>query len=137
MMTSLTPEQIALIQSTWAIPAKTPIDSGEAILYAYFEKYPKNQDKFNSFKNTPLLSLKVRVSFIHLKQTNEKSSCKIRTEEYEMEKEQIRNPTEPCIPFYRCSTCRFHAHTCAFVCVCVIIKKRCENVVFHFVLQSP
>lgn len=59
MMTSLTSEQIAIIQSTWAIPAQNAIDSGEAILFAYFEKYPKNQDKFNSFKNTPLLSLKV------------------------------------------------------------------------------
>ncbi|XP_031625243.1 globin CTT-VIIA isoform X2 [Contarinia nasturtii] len=58
MMTSLTPSQIAIIQSTWAVPAKNAIDSGEAILLAYFEKYPKNQDKFNSFKNTPLLSLK-------------------------------------------------------------------------------
>ena len=61
MMTSLTPKQIEIIQSTWAIPAKNAIESGEAILLAYFEKYPKNQDKFNSFKNTPLLSLKVSV----------------------------------------------------------------------------
>lgn len=70
MMTSLTPEQIAIIQSTWAIPAKNPIESGEAILMAFFEKYPKNQDKFKSFKNTPLLSLKVRVSsspYLHVK----------------------------------------------------------------------
>lgn len=63
MMASLTPQQITLIQSTWAIPAKNPIDSGEAILIAYFEKYPKNQEKFNSFKNTPLLSLKVRIPY--------------------------------------------------------------------------
>lgn len=59
MMTTLTPAQIALIQTTWAIPAQNAIDSGEAILLAYFEKYPKNQDKFSAFKNTPLLSLKV------------------------------------------------------------------------------
>lgn len=59
MMASLTPQQISIIQTTWAIPAKNATDSGEAILLAYFEKYPKNQDKFNSFKNTPLLSLKV------------------------------------------------------------------------------
>lgn len=59
MMASLTPQQIALIQSTWSIPAKAPIDSGEAILLAYFEKYLQNQQKFSSFKNTPLLSLKV------------------------------------------------------------------------------
>lgn len=59
-MPTLTPEQISMIQSTWTIPAKNPIDSGEAILLAYFEKYPKNQDKFSSFRNVPLLSLKVR-----------------------------------------------------------------------------
>lgn len=66
MMTSLTPQQIAIIQSTWAIPAKNPLDAGEAILMAYFEKYPKNIEKFQAFKNTPLLSLKVRIchSFI-------------------------------------------------------------------------
>lgn len=58
-MASLTQQQIALIQSTWSIPAKNPIDSGEAILLKYFEQYPLNQQKFNSFKNTPLLSLKV------------------------------------------------------------------------------
>lgn len=66
MMTSLTPQQIAIIQSTWAIPAQNPLDAGEAILMAYFEKYPKNIEKFQAFKNTPLLSLKVRIchSFI-------------------------------------------------------------------------
>lgn len=58
-MSSLTPQQISIIQSTWAIPAQNAIDSGEAILLAYFEKYPQNQNKFSSFKNTPLLSLKV------------------------------------------------------------------------------
>lgn len=58
-MSSLTPKQISIIQSTWAIPAQNAIDSGEAILLAYFEKYPQNQNKFSSFKNTPLLSLKV------------------------------------------------------------------------------
>lgn len=59
MMTSLTPQQIAVIQSTWAIAAQNPLDAGEAILMAYFEKYPKNIEKFQAFKNTPLLSLKV------------------------------------------------------------------------------
>lgn len=66
MMTTLTKEQISLIQSTWAIPAKNAVDSGEAILLAYFEKYPKNQDKFSSFKNTPLLSLKVCLQLLLL-----------------------------------------------------------------------
>lgn len=67
-MTTLTPEQISMIQSTWSIPAENPIDSGEAILMAYFEKYPKNQEKFAAFKNTPLLSLKVNdfISFLYI-----------------------------------------------------------------------
>lgn len=61
MMTSLTPKQIEIIQKTWAIPSQNAIESGEDILIAYFSKYPKNQDKFNSFKNTPVLMLKVCV----------------------------------------------------------------------------
>lgn len=60
-MTTLSPEQISMIQTTWSIPAQSPIDSGEAILLAFFEKYPNNQQKFASFKNIPLLSLKVRM----------------------------------------------------------------------------
>lgn len=58
-MSPLTQQQISIIQSTWAIPAQNAVDSGEAILLAYFEKYPQNQNKFTAFKNTPLLSLKV------------------------------------------------------------------------------
>lgn len=61
MMPSLTPAQISKIQTTWAIPAANPIDSGVAILITLFEKYPKNQEKFHAFKNTPLPSLKVRI----------------------------------------------------------------------------
>lgn len=84
MMTTLTPEQIALIQKTWAIPSQNAIDSGEAILLAFFEKYPKNQDKFSSFKNTPLLSLKVcllfccsffRIYFVFSSGENKTVSC--------------------------------------------------------------
>lgn len=58
-MAPLTAEQIDLIKTTWAIPAANAVDSGEAILLAYFERYPKNQEKFLAFKNVPLLSLKV------------------------------------------------------------------------------
>lgn len=65
-MTPLTPEQISIIQRTWNIPAANPLDSGEAILIAYFEKYPKNQEKFNAFQNVPLLSLKVCAQSISL-----------------------------------------------------------------------
>lgn len=62
-MAPLTPEQISLIKATWAIPAQNPIDSGEAVLYAFFEKYPSNQQKFLAFKNVPLPELKVHKHF--------------------------------------------------------------------------
>lgn len=61
-MTTLTPEQRSAIKQTWAIPAQNPHDSGEAILLAYFERFPHNQQKFLAFKNLPLESLKVNAS---------------------------------------------------------------------------
>lgn len=67
-MAPLTTDQIAIVQGTWEIPNSNPLDSGEAILFRFFEKYPANIQKFQSFKNTPLLSLKVFIlnSFICL-----------------------------------------------------------------------
>ena len=58
-MTTLTPKQIQIIKDTWEVPKKDLEGSGEAILFRYFEKYPHNQQKFASFKNLPLDSLKV------------------------------------------------------------------------------
>lgn len=55
----LTEAQVDLIKKTWEIPNAKPFDSGEKILYDYFERYPHNQEKFAAFKNVPLLSLKV------------------------------------------------------------------------------
>jgi hypothetical protein len=55
----ITKKQIDIIIETWKIPAAKMIDSGEVILYKYFEKYPDNQNKFVAFKNVPLLTLKV------------------------------------------------------------------------------
>lgn len=57
-MKALTEQQIQIIKTTWEIPNAKPIDSGELILYRYFEKYPENQEKFLAFKNTPLLMLR-------------------------------------------------------------------------------
>ncbi|CAO1370909.1 unnamed protein product [Diamesa serratosioi] len=54
----LTSLQVDLIKKTWEIPNAKPFDSGEKILFIYFERYPHNQEKFSAFKNTPLLSLK-------------------------------------------------------------------------------
>ena len=64
-MAPLTSEQIEIIQTTWAIPAANAVDSGEAVLLAYFDRFPKNQNNFNAFKNVPLLSLKVSCVFDH------------------------------------------------------------------------
>lgn len=58
-MTSLTPKQIEIIKTTWELPKKDLQGTGMTILYRYFEKYPHNQQKFPSFKNLPLESLKV------------------------------------------------------------------------------
>lgn len=58
-MTKLSEKQIEAIIETWKIPASAPIDSAEAILYAFFEKFPQNQQKFYKFKNVPLADLKV------------------------------------------------------------------------------
>lgn len=63
IMVALTPEQVEIVQETWKIPAKNATDAGEAILLKFFEKYPHNQNKFQAFKNTPLLTLKVSCFF--------------------------------------------------------------------------
>lgn len=63
----LTAAQVDLIKKTWEIPNAKPFDSGEKILFVYFERYPHNQEKFSAFKNTPLLSLKVNSSILHKK----------------------------------------------------------------------
>lgn len=66
-MLPLTAEQITIVKETWTAPwnGGDCADSGEAILFRFFEKYPDNQNKFLAFKNTPLLSLKVwRRSFL-------------------------------------------------------------------------
>lgn len=58
-MENITSEQIEIIKTTWAIPAANPEDSGEAVLLAFFEKFPHNQEHFKAFKNVPLETLKV------------------------------------------------------------------------------
>lgn len=60
-MLPLTAEQINIVKETWTAPWNEGdcADSGEAILFRFFEKYPDNQNYFLAFKNTPLLSLKV------------------------------------------------------------------------------
>lgn len=60
-MLPLTIEQINIVKETWTAPwnGGDCADSGEAILFRFFDKYPDNQKHFLAFKNTPLLSLKV------------------------------------------------------------------------------
>lgn len=35
-----------------------PFDSGEKLLFKYFDRFPHNQEKFQAFRNTPVLLLK-------------------------------------------------------------------------------
>lgn len=58
-MVSLTPKQIQDITETWETPAKNIFDSGEYILYKFFEKHPQYQNFFKKFKGVPLSDLKV------------------------------------------------------------------------------
>lgn len=57
-MAALTNEQVEMVKNTWKVPAANLMDSGEAILYSFFERYPIHQQKFASFKNVPLGELK-------------------------------------------------------------------------------
>lgn len=80
----LSADQIKIIQRTWSIPAAKvslliqfplycltsnarllfqPYDAGEKVLYMYFDRFPHNQEKFQAFKNTPLLMLKVKLNW--------------------------------------------------------------------------
>lgn len=43
-----------------------PFDSGEKILFIYFDRFPHNQDKFQAFRNTPILLLKGTPGFRHV-----------------------------------------------------------------------
>lgn len=58
-MTELTPIQIEHIIETWKIIAENYFDSGEYILYRFFEKHQHYQTRFKKFKYTPLEELKV------------------------------------------------------------------------------
>lgn len=59
----LTQDEISMVIDTWKIPATKLIDSGETILYRFLDRHPMSQQKFQAFKNTPLLSLKGIVIF--------------------------------------------------------------------------
>lgn len=54
-----TPAQLEIIKETWEIPNAHLTDTGELILFRFLDKYPEHQDKFDAFRNVPLLSLKV------------------------------------------------------------------------------
>lgn len=47
-----------------AIPNAKPLDSGERILFTFLERNPHQMVYFQSFKNTPLLLLKVNNGFL-------------------------------------------------------------------------
>lgn len=56
---SLSANEISEIKATWAIPAATPSESGQAILLKFFGRYPANLQKFRDFKDMTLDELKV------------------------------------------------------------------------------
>lgn len=58
-MCSLTVKQIDAIVETWKIPAENYYDSGEYILYKFFERNQDYQTYFKKFKYTALEELKV------------------------------------------------------------------------------
>lgn len=58
-MSSLTAKQVSEIVETWQIPAENLYDSGEYILYRFFEKNQDYQTYFKKFKYTALEELKV------------------------------------------------------------------------------
>lgn len=58
-MCSLTVNQIDAIVETWKIPAENYYDSGEYILYKFFERNQDYQTYFKKFKYTALEELKV------------------------------------------------------------------------------
>jgi hypothetical protein len=57
-MKYLTPNQVRIIKHTYEIPAARLFDFGEQVFFQYLERYPENQQKFQAFRNTPLLLLK-------------------------------------------------------------------------------
>lgn len=57
---NITPEQVQIIKTTWATAIATPMDTGEAVLIAFFTKFPQHKDHFKAFKNIPNEQLKVK-----------------------------------------------------------------------------
>lgn len=62
MATTLTPEQIAVILAPppVAMSPSHQLEITETVVYKFFEKYPKAQEKFAPFKGVPLGSLRVK-----------------------------------------------------------------------------
>lgn len=58
-MCSLSAKQIDEIVETWKVPAENYYDSGEYILYRFFERNQDYQTYFKKFKYTALEDLKV------------------------------------------------------------------------------
>lgn len=56
-------EDIYEIKKTWEIPMENPDASGQAILIAFFTQFPSNQQKFEQFREVPLIELKNNAKF--------------------------------------------------------------------------
>lgn len=60
---NVTPEQVQILKANWAIPIANPMDTGEAVLIAFFTKFPQHKAHFKAFKNIPTEQLKVNDEF--------------------------------------------------------------------------
>ncbi|XP_033337854.1 cytoglobin-2 [Megalopta genalis] len=61
--TGLTDRQKRLVQNTWTVIKKDQVNSGVAVMIAYFTKYPVYQQEFQPFKDMPLPELPANKKF--------------------------------------------------------------------------
>lgn len=55
---SLNNHQILIIKESWKIVYANPVQSGEAILFAFLSRYPQHQARYSTLTNTPLTELR-------------------------------------------------------------------------------
>ncbi|XP_055906659.1 cytoglobin-1 [Eupeodes corollae] len=56
-------EDIYEVKKTWEIPMENPDESGQAILIEFFTQFPSNQQKFEQFREVPVVQLKDNAKF--------------------------------------------------------------------------
>jgi len=63
MVLTLSEEQIQDLMKTWEIPAANMFDSGDQILFRFFEKHPQYLQYFPRFRNIELRDLRGKALF--------------------------------------------------------------------------